>query len=136
MLEKRNYDDRLPTLTVREASMAKIKKGVAVANEVELGWYLYVEGSEQSGPGEGDRSRYYPSAGCDDTKSESVEPEMTLLDALHLMHDQKYLHLPVVANGTAKGLVDAMDVMDASQGDGKGSDGWRSFWEQTMTSWR
>merc|ERR1712185_259178 len=48
------------------------------------------------------------------------------------MHDQKYLHLPVVCEGATKGLVDAMDVMNASQGDGNGSEGWRSFWEQTM----
>ena len=62
---------------------------------------------------------------------ESVEPEMSLLDALHLMHDQKYLHLPVVCEGATKGLVDAMDVMNATMGDGSG-EGWRTFWEQTL----
>ena len=137
VLEKRNYDDIvLPTLTVREAakSMAKIKKGVAVANEAGslVGIFTLKDLNNRVLAKEIDPDTTL----VQDVMTpnpESVEPEMTLLDALHLMHDQKYLHLPVVANGTAKGLVDAMDVMDASQGDGKGSDGWRSFWEQTMT---
>ena len=136
VLEKRNYDDIvLPTLTVREAakSMAKIKKGVAVANEAGslVGIFTLKDLNNRVLAKEIDPDTTL----VQDVMTpnpESVEPEMTLLDALHLMHDQKYLHLPVVANGTAKGLVDAMDVMDASQGDGKGSDGWRSFWEQTM----
>ena len=42
--------------------------------------------------------------------------------------------VPVVAaeSGVAVGLVDVMDLMGATMGDGGSSDGWRSFWEQTV----
>ena len=39
----------------------------------------------------------------------------------------------LVEGGAAKGMVDAVDVMNATMGDGEeGSGGWRTFWEQTM----
>ena len=64
---------------------------------------------------------------------ESVSPDMSLLDALHLMHDKKYQHLPVVEGGLVLGLVDVMDVMAATMGEeGSGRDGWRTLWDQAL----
>jgi signal-transduction protein with cAMP-binding, CBS, and nucleotidyltransferase domain len=61
---------------------------------------------------------------------DTVSPDMTVLDALHQMHDHKYLHLPVVEeDGTVVGLVDVIDIMCGAGG----SAGWRSFFSNTMT---
>jgi hypothetical protein len=49
--------------------------------------------------------------------------DAALLDALHLMHDQKYQHLPLVDDGVVQGLVDAIDVMNATMGDGSSGTG-------------
>jgi hypothetical protein len=136
VLEKRDFEDIVqPTITVREAAkyMANIKKGVAVADEsgALVGIFTLKDLNNRVLAKELDPDSTLVSEVMTPSP-ESVEPEMSLLDALHLMHDQKYLHLPVVCEGATKGLVDAMDVMNASQGDGNGSEGWRSFWEQTM----
>jgi CBS domain-containing protein len=54
---------------------------------------------------------------------------MTVLDALHEMHNNKYLHLPVVEeDGTVLGLVDVVEIMTSVGGSG----GWRSFFSNTM----
>lgn len=52
---------------------------------------------------------------------DTVSPEMTLLDALHQMHEYRYLHLPVVnkMNGEIIGLVDVMELIVAAMGESK-----------------
>ncbi|CAM9811460.1 unnamed protein product, partial [Chrysoparadoxa australica] len=48
---------------------------------------------------------------------DSVLPELTVLDALHQMHEYKYLHLPVVTDGgRVVGLVDVMEIINATVG--------------------
>ena len=60
---------------------------------------------------------------------ESVDPEMTVLEALQLMHDNKFLTLPVVeSGGRVVGLVDVMDLIYACGG----AEGWRSIFQQAI----
>ena len=56
---------------------------------------------------------------------DTVSGDLTLLDALKEMHDQRFLHLPVKEpNGKVIGLVDVMDLVSHSAG-GEGGKGWR-----------
>jgi CBS domain-containing protein len=59
---------------------------------------------------------------------DSVAPELTVLDALHQMHECRYLHLPVVepASGRVVGLVDVMEIINATVGQ-QGSAGWEAL---------
>jgi hypothetical protein len=60
---------------------------------------------------------------------ESVAPEMTVLEALQTMHDNRFLTLPVVEdNGTVVGLVDVMDVIYGCGG----ADVWRSVFDSAL----
>ena len=60
---------------------------------------------------------------------DTVSPDITILEALQIMHDQRFLTLPVCeTNGTVVGLVDVMDVMYGCGG----ADGWRSIFSCTM----
>ncbi|KAI1320718.1 hypothetical protein EDD11_010252 [Mortierella claussenii] len=76
---------------------------------------------------------------------DTVPSSMTILDALKKMHDNRYLHLPVVDDhGQMAGLVDVLQVsfamlsqMGSIQGDGgSASEGqgpvWNKFWESTF----
>jgi CBS domain-containing protein len=60
---------------------------------------------------------------------EAVSPDITVLEALQIMHDQRFLTLPVCeADGTVVGLVDVMDVIYGCGG----TDGWRSIFNVAM----
>jgi len=60
---------------------------------------------------------------------ESVSPDMTVLEALQTMHDNKFLTLPVCEdNGTVVGLVNVMDVIYGCGG----VEGWRSIFTATL----
>jgi CBS domain-containing protein len=60
---------------------------------------------------------------------ESVSPDITVLEALQVMHDHRFLSLPVCEqNGTVIGLVDVMDVIYGCGG----ADGWRSIFNSAM----
>jgi CBS domain-containing protein len=60
---------------------------------------------------------------------ESVSPDMTVLDALQTMHDNKFLTLPVCEdNGTVIGLVNVMDLIYGCGG----AEGWRSIFGSTL----
>jgi len=60
---------------------------------------------------------------------EAVSPDTTVLQALQIMHDDKFLTLPVVENnGTVSGLVDVMDVINGCGG----AEGWRSIFSSVM----
>ena len=60
---------------------------------------------------------------------ESVSPDMTILEALQTMHDNKFLTLPVCEeNGTVVGLVNVMDVIYGCGG----VEGWRSIFTATL----
>jgi CBS domain-containing protein len=60
---------------------------------------------------------------------ESVSPDITVLEALYIMYDHKFLTLPVCeSNGKVVGLVDVMDVIYGCGG----SAGWRSIFASAM----
>jgi CBS domain-containing protein len=60
---------------------------------------------------------------------EFVSPDITVLEALQMMHDNKFLTLPVCEDdGRVVGIVDVMDVIHACGG----VDGWRSMFSNAM----
>ena len=60
---------------------------------------------------------------------EFVSPDMTVLEALQTMHDNKFLTLPVCEDdGAVVGLVNVMDVIYGCGG----ADGWRSIFNTTL----
>ena len=60
---------------------------------------------------------------------ESVSPEITVFEALQIMHDNKFLTLPVCEDdGRVVGLVDVMDCVYASGG----ADGWKSLFDSAL----
>ncbi|CAM9852718.1 unnamed protein product, partial [Ectocarpus fasciculatus] len=62
-----------------------------------------------------------------------VSPDLTVLDALREMHDQKYLHLPVRDDdGTVLGVVDVMELVTSTAGGESGGKGWRDFFHGGM----
>jgi len=61
---------------------------------------------------------------------ESISPNATVLDALQLMYDHKFLTLPVV-NEITGDVIGVVDVMDVIYGCG-GTAGWRSIFSSAM----
>ena len=60
---------------------------------------------------------------------QTVLPDISVLEALQIMHDERFLTLPVCEeNGTVVGLVDVMDVIYGCGG----ADGWRSIFKRAM----
>jgi signal-transduction protein with cAMP-binding, CBS, and nucleotidyltransferase domain len=60
---------------------------------------------------------------------EFVSPDMTVLEALQSMHDNKFLTLPVCeSDGRVVGLVDVMDVIHGCGG----AEGWKSIFSNVM----
>ncbi|KAH8050435.1 hypothetical protein JL722_11405 [Aureococcus anophagefferens] len=57
---------------------------------------------------------------------DTISFDATLLEALHMMHDNKYLHLPVVDGDAVVGVVDVMEVVYATMGDGD-DEGWSTL---------
>jgi len=55
-----------------------------------------------------------------------ISADKALLEALHMLHDGNYLHLPVVSNDTIAGVVDVMDVVYSTMG-GSDSEGWSTL---------
>ena len=123
----------MPTSTVREASqiMAELRKGVLVMDR---------KGKELVGiftPKDLLTRVIAKNLSPDDTlvsavmtpNPDTVSGDLTLLDALKEMHDQRFLHLPVKEpNGKVIGLVDVMDLVSHSAG-GEGGKGWRDFFK-------
>nr|CCA17136.1 myosin 29 putative [Albugo laibachii Nc14] len=72
---------------------------------------------------------------------DTVPPSMSLVDALHLMHEHHTLHLPVVEDGSGiiLGLIDVLSLCygtfaqgaAVSQGNFDGGD-WRAFWDVSL----
>jgi len=63
------------------------------------------------------------------TDPEFAEPEMNAIEALKIMHDNKFLTLPLCDDGgSVLGIVDVMDVIHACGG----PDHWRSIFEVAL----
>ncbi|GLE01600.1 hypothetical protein PINS_up010430 [Pythium insidiosum] len=74
---------------------------------------------------------------------EAVSPKTSLVDALHVMDEHKFLHLPVVEEGTGTivGMVDVLSLCygtfakgaeHGASGAGGDSSDWRSFWDMSL----
>ncbi|GAB9472769.1 Myosin-i heavy chain [Globisporangium polare] len=68
---------------------------------------------------------------------ESASPSTSLVDALHVMHEQKFLHLPVVeeSSATILGMVDVLSLCYGTFAKGAGggdSSDWKSFWDMSL----
>jgi len=60
---------------------------------------------------------------------EAVSPDTTVLEALQIMHDNRFLTLPVCEDdGRVVGLVDVMDCVYASGG----AEGWKSLFDSAL----
>ncbi|KAI8896754.1 hypothetical protein BC833DRAFT_621830 [Globomyces pollinis-pini] len=67
-----------------------------------------------------------------------ISPDITLLDALKKMHSNKYLHLPVVKDGTIFGMADVLkltyhllrQINETERQEGPGPI-WDRFWEES-----
>ena len=60
---------------------------------------------------------------------ETAEPDVTLIDALHMMHTGRFLHLPVVAaDSTVFGVIDVKELAYSTMG-GDGKDGWKNLFD-------
>ncbi|CAM9171877.1 unnamed protein product [Discosporangium mesarthrocarpum] len=63
---------------------------------------------------------------------DSVPPDMTVVEGLHQMHENRYLHLPVVSEtGRVRGLVSVMEIIQATVGE-EGSSGWNAFFGSAL----
>ncbi|CAM5998929.1 unnamed protein product [Sphagnum balticum] len=119
---------------VREAAgvMAKARKGVLVMDDGELVGILTpkdilsrVVAQRKSPDLTAVSSVMTPNPEC-------VSADMTLIDALKEMHDQKFLHLPVKeSDGRVLGVVDVMELVCSTAG-GEGGKGWRDFFRGAM----
>lgn len=60
---------------------------------------------------------------------ECVDPDITVIEALEIMHDSRFLSLPVCeSDGTVVGLVDVLDVMYGCGG----TQGWRAVFASVL----
>ena len=60
---------------------------------------------------------------------ECCDPNMTVLEALQVMHDNKFLILPICEkDGSVVGIVDVIDLIYGC----RGSEGWKSMFRATL----
>ena len=60
---------------------------------------------------------------------ETVTPDTSVMEALQIMHDNKFLTLPVCeSSGAVVGVVDVMDLMNGCGG----AEGWRKIFQSSM----
>ncbi|KDO28056.1 hypothetical protein SPRG_20216 [Saprolegnia parasitica CBS 223.65] len=65
---------------------------------------------------------------------EAIDPSLSVLDALHLMHENNFLNLPVVHATTGK-IAGLVDVLSLSYGSfSKGSGEWQTFWDLSLSA--
>lgn len=66
---------------------------------------------------------------------ETASPSTSLVDALHVMDEHKFLHLPVVddVSGTIVGMVDVLSLCYGTFAkNGGDSSDWKSFWDMSL----
>ena len=147
----------LPTQTVREASqiMAKVRKGVLVmdANKKLVGIFTPKDILNRI-VAQGLSADVVMVSDVMTPNPDTVNADLSLLDALREMHDHKFLHLPVRENADEHsrvvGLVDVMQLVcstaggdedDGAEGGGDGSSkstskGWRDFFRDAFDATR
>lgn len=120
-----------PTSTIRESSfiMAENRRAVLVVDEGHLvGIFGFKDMMSRAIAKQMDFDST-PVSEVMTLEPESVSPDLTVIDALQIMADNKFLSLPVVeADGQVVGLVDVMDVIYGCGG----TDGWRSIFSSAI----
>ena len=136
-------DDALPSVrpsaNVREAAilMAQVRKGVLVMDaDNELVGILTPKDLLTRVVARGKSADLTAVSSVMTPNPESASADLTLLDALREMHDQKFLHLPVRddKSGSVVGLVDVMELVCSTAGGEEGGKGWRDFFSGAMTA--
>ena len=136
-------DDALPCVrpsaNVREAAilMAQVRKGVLVMDaENELVGILTPKDLLTRVVARGKSADLTAVSSVMTPNPESASADLTLLDALREMHDQKFLHLPVrdPVTGSVVGLVDVMELVCSTAGGEEGGKGWRDFFSGAMAA--
>ena len=128
----------LPTQTVRDASilMASVRKGILVMDSnSKLVGILTPKDLLSRVTAKGLNPDTLLLSAVMTPNPETVVADLTLLDALKEMHDQKFLHLPVrdESTGLVIGLVDVMELVCSTAG-GEGGKGWRDFFSGAMAA--
>jgi CBS domain-containing protein len=121
-----------PTTSIRETGlvMAEHRHGALVVNESGqlMGIFTFKDMMSRAVAAELDLDTV-PVSEVMTSHPETVLPEMTVLEALQIMADNKFLTLPVCeSNGQVLGVVDALDVIYGCGG----SEGWRSVFSRAM----
>ena len=130
----------LPTQTVRDASilMASVRKGILVMDSnSKLVGILTPKDLLSRVTAKGLNPDTVLLSAVMTPNPETVVADLTLLDALKEMHDQKFLHLPVrdESTGLVLGLVDVMELVCSTAGEGgEGGKGWRDFFSGAMAA--
>lgn len=120
-----------PTMSIREAGliMAENRKAALIVEDGELiGIFGFKDMMMRAVAAELSLESS-PISEVMTPNPETVSPDITVLEALQTMHDQRFLTLPVCEDdGTVIGLVDVMDVIYGCGG----ADGWRSIFNSAM----
>jgi CBS domain-containing protein len=129
----------LPTQSVRDASilMAAVRKGILVMSaDDKLVGILTPKDLLSRVTAKGLNPDNVTLADVMTPNPETVVSDLTLLDALKEMHDQKFLHLPVRdgSSGAIVGLVDVMELVCSTAGGEEGGKGWRDFFSGAMAA--
>ncbi|CAN0160389.1 unnamed protein product, partial [Ectocarpus sp. 6 AP-2014] len=128
-----SFVDGRDSITAAAAAIAKGRKAVLVLDQGRLSGILTPKDvlmrvvAKELDP---DRT---PVSSIMTPNPDTVPPEMTAVEALGEMHENKYLHLPVVDldEGTVVGVVNVMEILRATAGD-KGSSSWEALFGSAM----
>ncbi|CAM9490449.1 unnamed protein product, partial [Ectocarpus sp. 8 AP-2014] len=128
-----SFVDGRDSITAAAAAIAKGRKAVLVLDQGRLAGILTPKDvlmrvvAKELDP---DRT---PVSSIMTPNPDTVPPEMTAVEALGEMHENKYLHLPVVDLdvGTVVGVVNVMEILRATAGD-KGSSSWEALFGSAM----
>ena len=104
-----------PSATVREAGclMAEARKAALVVEDDELVGIFSPKDLMGRCVAKGSVLELTAISSVMTPNPESVSPDLTVLEALQMMHEYKFLSLPVVEkNGSIVGLVDVMDLIN------------------------
>jgi CBS domain-containing protein len=104
-----------PTMTVREAgkAMAETRKAVLVVDEGELVGIFTPKDMLNRVVAKELKPDFTSVESVMTPNPDTIADSMTVLDALHQMHENKYLHIPVLGfDGAVAGVVDVMDIIN------------------------
>jgi signal-transduction protein with cAMP-binding, CBS, and nucleotidyltransferase domain len=104
-----------PTMNVREAGkvMAEARKAVLVVDEGELVGIFSTKDMLNRVVAKELKPDFTSMESVMTPNPDTIADSMTVLDALHQMHENKYLNIPVLGfDGAIAGVVDVMDIVN------------------------